>query len=259
MPRVRREIPEVHALRLRAAAAQRAVSQVSVAGAAPPAVALPDARNRSPDGLSAHAAHCSRGLYHASPQAPLQVASGAVCHGRSRKPAGRPAFRRAADPAGRRFGGRGDLQPHHGARRRRPAGDARTAPGPQTRRLGHRPLPGGQGLPTRTTRSPIPTSARASSDSTTTGASTAPTMPTACARRVSRSRTSTTPRPSPRPSAGYTPCRPITCMWFTKSDRRPSKRLSDGNRPTAIRGLVLPWKSLPQVMEAPLERASEGK
>ena len=76
---------------------------------------------------------------------------------------------------------------------------------------------------------------------------------------VSRSRTSTTPRPSPRPSAGYTPCRPITCMWFTKSDRRPSKRLSDGNRPTAIRGLVLPWKSLPQVMEAPLERASEVK
>ena len=123
-------------------------------------------------------------------------------------------------------------------------------------------LPGGQGLrcrPTRTTRSPIPTSARASSDSTTTGASTAPTMPTACARRVSRSRTSTTPQPSPRPSAGYTPCRPITCMWFTKSDRRPSKRLSDGNRPTAIRGLVLPWKSLPQVMEAPLERASEVK
>ena len=109
------------------------------------------------------------------------------------------------------------------------------------------------------TRSPIPTSARASSDSTTTGASTAPTMPTACARRVSRSRTSTTPQPSPRPSAGYTPCRPITCMWFTKSDRRPSKRLSDGNRPTAIRGLVLPWKSLPQVMEAPLERASEVK
>ena len=113
--------------------------------------------------------------------------------------------------------------------------------------------------PTRTTRSPIPTSARASSDSTTTGASTAPTMPTACARRVSRLRTSTTPRPSPRPSAGYTPCRPITCMWFTKSDRRLSKRLSDGNRPTAIRGLVLPWKSLPQVMEAPLERASEVK
>ena len=64
---------------------------------------------------------------------------------------------------------------------------------------------------------------------------------------------------SPRPSAGYTPCRPITCMWFTKSDRRLSKRLSDGNRPTAIRGLVLPWKSLPQVMEAPLERASEVK
>ena len=32
-----------------------------------------------------------------------------------------------------------------------------------------------------------------------------------------------------------------------------------GNRPTAIRGLVLPWKSLPQVMEAPLERASEVK
>ena len=49
------------------------------------------------------------------PQTPHQVASGAVCHGRSRKPAGRPAFRRAADPAGRRFGGRGDLQPHHGA------------------------------------------------------------------------------------------------------------------------------------------------
>ena len=113
--------------------------------------------------------------------------------------------------------------------------------------------------PTRTTRSPIPTSARASSGSTTTGASTAPIMPTACAKRASRPRTSTTPQPSPRPSVGYTPCRPITCMWFTKSARRPSKRLSDGNRPTAIRGLVLPWKSLPQVMEAPLERASEVK
>ena len=113
--------------------------------------------------------------------------------------------------------------------------------------------------PTRTTRSPTPTIARASSGSTTTGASTAPTMPTVCAGRVSRSRTSTMPRPSPRPNAGYTPCRPITFTWFTKSDRRPSKRPSDGNRPTAIRGLVLPWKSLPQVMKASLERASEAK
>ena len=91
------------------------------------------------------------------------------------------------------------------------------------------------------------------------GASTAPIMPTACAKRASRPRTSTTPRPSPTRSAGYTPGPPITFMWFTKSDRRPSKRLSDGKRPTAIRGLVLPWKSLPQVISTPLDRASEVK
>lgn len=113
--------------------------------------------------------------------------------------------------------------------------------------------------PTRTIRSPTPTSARASSGSTTTGASTAPTMPTVCARRASKPPTSTTPRPSPTRSAGYTPCPPILFTWFTKSDRRPSKRLSAGNRPTAMRGLVLPWKSLPQVIKVPFERTSEVK
>ena len=188
----------------------------------------------------------------------FQPASGTIRHGRPRKPAGGHPFRRAADPAGRRFGGRGDLQSHSwntspttgrrcanctafsnpaaGASSSRPVDrdyertyedDSITDPDERTRIFGqydHRRI---------------------------YGADYADRLREAGFEAADIDYAATF---TDEPSAGYTPCRPITCMWFTKSDRRPSKRLSDGNRPTAIRGLVLPWKSLPQVIRKRLWR-----
>ena len=118
VPPLRGEIPEVPPLRIRAVESQRPLPEVSVAGTPPAVVALSDARDRSADRLPAHAAHCSRGVYHASPETALQLPARAVHHGRSGKPAGRPPFRRAADPARRQLRGRGALQPHPRTRRR---------------------------------------------------------------------------------------------------------------------------------------------
>lgn len=45
----------------------------------------------------------------------------------------------------------------------------------------------------------------------------------------------------------------------TESAREDSQRASHPNRPIWIRGLVLPWKSLPQVIKAPRRRTSGAK
>ena len=98
--------------------------------------------------------------------------------------------------------------------------------------------------PTRTTRSPIPKSGHASSDDTTTAASTARTTQTGCAKRASRPRTSTTPRPSPRPNAGFTPCRKtiFTSSTSIEANRACAPSESAQKRPvTRVPGRFTPY------------------
>ena len=130
---------------------------------------------RETDLLKSHPPHSASpgGLHHAPPETPLRGPARQVRHGRSRKPARGPAFRRAADSARRQFGGRRPLQPPAGTRGRRPPRPARAAPHPAPRRVGHRPLARGTQITRRTLQrrsSPI-RRAHASSASTTTGAS----------------------------------------------------------------------------------------
>ncbi len=154
-----------------------------------------------------------------------------VRHRRPRKPAGRPALRRATDSAGRRFGRRDPLQPPARTRRRRPQAlhelyrilkPAAGHPLSPVNRTTNRP--------TRTTRSPIP-----KSDTHLRTIRPPPHLRRGLHRPLREAgfepRTSTTPRPSPSRTPALRPA------------ERPYLRRLQALRQTGMRSLRVSTKT----------------